>query len=274
VLFAGLNVLTLFPAQSLNPWMMAFLRYAFGLAVFVAILPALPGRYSLRSRRRPLHALRGFIHSAGMVLWFIALPNVDLANLTAFSFTGPLFVTIGAAIFLREVVGLDRWLAIGVGFLGAMIIIRPGLQPLSFFVISALLSVPFFACSNLLAKTLARTDSAGTIVLWQNIWIPIFCLPMAIVHWQTPGPVEIAWFVGAGLVGTLGHLAMQRGYQIADISALQPIGFLGLVWNALFGFLFFMQRPDIWTFIGAAVIFISASYFSNRQARAARNDET
>ena len=111
------------------------------------------------------------IHTIGIVLWFVALPLTTLAEITALGFTGPIFVTIGAALFLGEDVRLRRWLAVIVGFIGAMIIIRPGFSALHIGVICILVSTPIFSASNLISKALARTDSANTIVIWQNIVI-------------------------------------------------------------------------------------------------------
>ena len=89
---------------------------------------------------------------------------------------------------------------------------------------------------------------------------------VAFWFWQTPSWTDVLWFLAAGLCGTLGHLFLQRGYQLADITLLQPIGFLSLLWNALLGYFLFLQQPDMWTFIGAAVIVASAMYISHREA--------
>lgn len=266
VLFALLNVFTLIPAQHLNPYVMAFLRYFFGALFLVPFVMRLGVYRSLHTRRLPLHISRGAIHTAGMMLWFVALPLTTLAEITALGFTGPIFVTIGAALFLAEDVRLRRWIAVIVGFIGAMIIIRPGFGDIHLGVICILISTPIFSASNLISKALARTDSSTTIVIWQNIVIVICALPFALWFWQTPALVDIFWFLLAGAAGTLGHICQQRGYQLADITLLQPIGFLSLIWNTMLGYFLFFQKPDIWTFVGAAVIFASALYISHREA--------
>jgi drug/metabolite transporter (DMT)-like permease len=266
VLFALLNVFTLIPAQHLNPYVMAFLRYFFGALFLVPIVMRLGLYRSLHTRRLPLHISRGAIHTAGMMLWFVALPLTTLAEITALGFTGPIFVTIGAALFLAEDVRLRRWIAVIVGFIGAMIIIRPGFGDIHLGVICILISTPIFSASNLISKALARTDSSTTIVIWQNIVIVICALPFALWFWQTPAWGDILWFLLAGAAGTLGHICQQRGYQLADITLLQPIGFLSLIWNTMLGYFLFFQKPDIWTFVGAAVIFGSALYISHREA--------
>lgn len=266
VLFALLNVFTLIPAQHLNSFVMAFLRYCFGSLFLVPIVLRLGVGRSMHTHRLPLHVFRGGIHACGMMLWFIGLPLTTLASITALGFTGPIFVTIGAALFLGEDVRLRRWIAVLVGFAGAMIIIRPGAGDIGVGALCVLASTPIFSASNLISKALARTDRANTIVIWQNLSIVLFSAPVAIWFWQTPSWTDVLWFMIAGLCGTLGHLSQQSGYQLADITLLQPIGFLSLLWNTLLGFFLFSQQPDIWTFVGAAVIFASAMYISHREA--------
>jgi drug/metabolite transporter (DMT)-like permease len=266
VLFALLNVFTLIPSQHLNPYVMAFMRYFFGTLMLLPIVLKLGLRRSMSTNRLPLHLFRGCIHACGMFLWFVGLPLTTLASITALGFTGPIFVTIGAAMFLGERVRMRRWMAVLVGFAGAMIIIRPGVGDLGLGAICILISTPIFSASNLISKALARTETANKIVIWQHLTILIFACPVALYFWQTPGPTDLLWFVAAGICGTLGHICQQNGYQLADITLLQPIGFLSLLWNALLGYFLFFQQPDVWTFVGAAVIFASALYISHREA--------
>lgn len=266
LLFSLLNVFTLMPAEHLNSFVMAFLRYFFGSLFLVPIVLGRGFQRSMFTRRVGLHVFRGAIHTAGMMLWFVGLPLTTLASITALGFTGPIFITVGAALFLGEVVRMRRWIAVLVGFAGAMIIIRPGTGDIGVGALCVLISTPIFSASNLISKALARTDSANTIVIWQNLVIVICAAPVALWFWQTPGWTDLLWFVAAGLCGTLGHLSQQSGYQLADITLLQPIGFTALLWNALLGYFIFSQQPDIWTFVGAAVIFASAMYISHREA--------
>ena len=266
VSFALLNVFTLIPSQHLNPYVMAFMRYFFGTLMLIPIVMKLGIHRAMHTRRLPFHLFRGAIHAGGMYLWFIGLPLTTLASVTALGFTGPIFVTIGAALFLGEKVRMRRWMAVLVGFAGAMIIIRPGVGDIGYGAICILISTPIFSASNIISKALARTDSAPTIVIWQHLAIVICAFLVAIYFWQTPAPSDFVWFIAAGLCGTIGHICQQNGYQLADITLLQPIGFLSLLWNALLGYFIFFQPPDVWTFVGAAVIFASALYISHREA--------
>jgi drug/metabolite transporter (DMT)-like permease len=266
VLFALLNVFTLIPSQHLNPYVMAFMRYFSGTLMLIPLVMKLGLHRAMRTDRLPLHLFRGAIHAGGMFLWFIGLPLTTLASVTALGFTGPIFVTIGAALFLGEKVRLRRWIAVLIGFAGAMIIIRPGVGDIGYGAICILISTPIFSASNIISKALARTETANKIVIWQHVTIVLFAFPVALYFWETPAWSDLIWFVAAGLCGTLGHLCQQSGYQLADITLLQPIGFLSLLWNALLGYFLFFQPPDAWTFVGAAVIFASALYISHREA--------
>ena len=266
LLFALLNVFTLIPAQHLNSYVMAFLRYFFGALFLLPIVFRLGLYRSLHTRRLPLHLFRGAIHTAGMMLWFVALPLTTLAEITALGFTGPIFVTIGAALFLGEDVRLRRWIAVLVGFAGAMIIIRPGFsadpprrdlhpgQHADLLGLQPDLQGPGAHRLGQYHRDLAEHRDRG------------LCRALRARFWQTPGLTDLLWFVAAGLCGTLGHICQQRGYQLADITLLQPIGFLSLIWNTLLGYFLFFQQPDFWTFVGAAVIFGSAMYISHREA--------
>lgn len=266
VFFALLNVFTLIPSEHLNPYVMAFMRYFFGALMLIPIVAKLGVHRAMRTDRLPLHLFRGAIHAGGMFLWFIGLPLTTLASVTALGFTGPIFVTIGAALILGEKVRMRRWMAVLVGFVGAMIIIRPGIGDLGYGAICILISTPIFSTSNIISKALARTESANKIVIWQHLTIVLCACPVALYFWETPAWSDLVWFVAAGICGTLGHLSQQNGYQLADITLLQPIGFLSLLWNALLGYFLFFQQPDVWTFVGAAVIFASALYISHREA--------
>ena len=266
LLFSLLNVFTLIPAQHLNSYVMAFLRYCAGTLILMPLIFRIGLYRSFHSNRKSLHIARGAIHACGMFLWFAALPLTSLAEITALGFTGPIFVTIGAALFLGEDVRLRRWAAVLVGFGGAMIIIRPGFAEIGLGAICVLVSTPIFSASNLISKALARTDGAETIVIWQHLVIVVCAAPVALWFWQSPTWTDILWFFAAGFCGTAGHICQQRGYQIAEITLLQPIGFLSLLWNTLLGFFLFAQQPDAWTFVGAAVIFASAMYISHREA--------
>jgi drug/metabolite transporter (DMT)-like permease len=272
LLSVALNVLMRNVTLELHPFVVLFWRYVFGA---VALLPLLirTGTHVLRVRKPSNHILRCLVHTLGLGLWFYALPMIPIAETTALGFTTPLFITLGAIFVLHEQVGLRRIMAVVIGFIGMLIILRPGLAEISQGSILMLISAPLFAASNLLAKLVARDDSITAIVTWQSVVITFCCLPAAILVWQTPSFSQFLWLLLGGALGTASHLALSQSYKVADITAVQPVGFLTLVWATLLGFAIFGDQPDLWTWIGAAVIFAANTYISHRElVRRGRSD--
>jgi drug/metabolite transporter (DMT)-like permease len=264
ILFSILNVLMRDVTLDLHPFIVGFWRYLFGT---LALLPVIVGAGIgvLRVAKPSNHLIRSLIHTVALGLWFYALPLIPIAETTALGFTTPLFITLGAVFLLQEKVGLRRLIAVGFGFIGMLIILRPGLAEISQGSILMLIAAPLFAGSNLLAKLVARDDSITAIVTWQSLLITLFCLPAAILVWQLPSLTQFLWLLLGGALGTAGHLALSQSYKVADITAVQPIGFLTLVWATLLGYAIFGDKPDLWTWIGAAVIFAANTYISHRE---------
>ncbi|MDI1287305.1 MAG: DMT family transporter [Reyranella sp.] len=271
--FALLNALTRIITADLHPWQTQFLRYCFG---GVVILPFLlrGGLHLLQTKNLPLQIGRNLVHAVASGLWFLALPLVPLAEITAISFTGPIFMTIGAMLFFGETVRARRWIAIGLGFTGILIVLYPKLQ-LGISASSAslllLVAAPVSAGSYLIAKVLMRQDQPETIVLWQSLLVSLFTLPFALWFWRPVADMHLALFVLAGILGSTGHYALNRSIKAADISATQPARFLELVWASALGALIWGDVPPVWTFVGAIVIFGSTTYIARREAIAERD---
>lgn len=246
--------------------MVAWWRYLFGGLLLLPIFWQMR-LGAFRTGRLGHHLTRNFVHTVGLWIWFYALPMMPIAETTALGFTTPLFITIGAVLFLGEVVRIRRWMALIVGFLGTLIILRPGMAELSAGALLMLSTAPIFAASNLMSKALSRTDHTNVIVVHQTMMITLFLLPPAIWFWQTPSWEQILWLAIAGVIGTAGHWTMTQSFKVAEITAVQPIGFLTLVWATLAGYLMFGDVPDLWTWIGASIIFASATYISRREAK-------
>lgn len=255
-------------SAELQPFQMVFLRLLFGLAVLGPIL-LLSGQ-SLRTQRLPLHAVRSAGQLGAMLLFFYAVSLAPLADLAALSFAAPLFATLGAALLLREAVRWRRGLALAAGFAGMLLILRPGFEELRLGHLFGLASAIVWAGALLLIKRLARTESSAAMAAWSTLLItPIAAVP-AILVWRWPSPEVWALAALAGLFGTLTHLCIGRAMRMADISALLPMEFLRLVWVALLAWQFFGEAPELFTWIGGAVIFASATYVGLREARLAR----
>lgn len=267
-IFCVLNALMRVLAQQLPAMQTQFLRYLFGLAVLLPLLLRW-GVSAYRPHSPWGQFARGAVHTLGLVLWFLALPHIPLADTTAIGFTGPLFIMIGAAWFLREPMHWERWLATGIGFAGVLIVLGPKLQ------IGAsgghhllmLASAPVFAASFLITKALTRTESTAVIVFWQALTVTLFSLPLAIWAWQTPSPMQWLGFVVCGVLGSAGHYCLTRSFRAADISSTQSVKFLDLIWSAALGWLMFAEVPAQTTLLGGLVISAATLWVARREQR-------
>lgn len=265
LLFSCLNATVRSITLSLDPLQSQFLRYVFGV---VAMLP-LVWRQGLRSYR-PVNLAgqfwRGAVHTVGLTLWFIALPHLGLADMTAIGFTGPIFIMLGAAWFLGEKMRADRWVAAAIGFAGVLVVVAPRItgQGGGYFLVM-LASSPVFAASFLMTKTLTRYEKPGVIVLWQAISVTVLSLPLGWLHWSNPTVWQWLGFAVAGILGSVGHYCLTRGFRAADISATQSLRFLDLIWAALTGWLVFSDVPSQTTLLGALVILASTVWIARRE---------
>ncbi len=249
-----------------------FLRNVAGLAVLLPWLMK-SGPSVLKTKRPGLYFVRGFFGFVSMLAWFYAVTEIQLAEAVALNFTAPIFGTLLAIIFLREVVRLRRWAAVIVGFAGAMLILRPGAIEMSTGAYAAVFSAATMACSITCVKLLSRTESTPAIVAWTQIIIMPMSFFPAIYYWTTPTWDQLYYIVAMGICATLGHLLFTKAYSIADATYVMPFDFSRLVFSAIIGFFFFAQEPDIFVWIGAAVIFGSAVYIAMREAKAGKESE-
>lgn len=270
ILFTLLNAIMKKLAEGLDPWLVGFLRYALGTLVILG--PALRlGLRELWPKAPKLQLLRGMFHAGGMLLWFAALPSVTIAELTAIGFSGPIFICLGAVLVLNERMTGARWVAVLVGFTGVLLVVHPfdagGFAGVSPGMLMMLLSGPVFAGSFLVAKVLTRHERSDIMVLWQHLLVSLLLLPFAIVNWMMPSPGEWALLVACGIFGASGHYCMTRSFRVADISAVQSVKFLELVWAAILGLVMFGTMPGGWTLAGGAVILASTLWLARRESR-------
>ncbi len=263
--FSCLNTIVRSITLSLDPFESQFLRYLFGI---LAMLPLLwrQGWRTYRPVNLRGQLWRGAVHTLGLMLWFTALPHIGLADMTAIGFTGPIFIMLGAAWFLGERMRGDRWVAALIGFVGVLVVVAPKLSAQGgWYALVMLASSPVFAASFLMTKTLTRYEKPGVIVLWQAISVTALSLPLGIVHWTTPTAWQWFGFALAGVLGSLGHYFLTRGFRVADISATQSLRFLDLIWASLLGWLIFSDVPSQTTLLGALVILSSTVWIARRE---------
>jgi drug/metabolite transporter (DMT)-like permease len=267
--FTGLNASAKELAQEMPPLLVSWGRWVTAVLLIAPCLWWRLGFAGMRTRDLKLHALRGLFHTPGYGLWYEAVAWLPLATMSALGFTGPIFVTLGAVIFLRETVHWRRWLAVGIGFAGMLIIVRPGIVDVSPGMAMMLAAVPLIAGSNLVAKVVAGRDRPAVVVLWQSIVGAICFAPFGLWQWQTPTTGQLLLFLSSGFFGTVGYFFITWAYRLLDISALQSITFLGIVWAALMDIALWGKTSDVWTFVGAAIIVSATSYIAHREAQLA-----
>jgi len=271
VIFIVMNTIMKWLSQELDPWLVGFLRYLLGAVVMLGGTLRL-GIAALWPKAPRLQFVRGCFHAGGMILWFAALPLVTLAELTAIGFSGPLFICLGAVMFLKERMTGARWAAVLIGFAGVLLVVNPwegaGMAGISTGMLLMLASAPVFAGSFLAAKALTRYDRSEVVVLWQHLWVSVLLVGFATVYWTQPTPLQWALLVLCGFLGAGGHYCMTRAFRVADISAVQPVKFLELVWAAVLGVVVFGTVPAGGTVLGGAVILLSTLLLARHESRA------
>jgi drug/metabolite transporter (DMT)-like permease len=269
VCVAGMTVAIRIAAAELHPFAIAFFRNLFGLLFLLPFLiPA--GLGVIRTHALGRLALSSGGHLIAMLCYFMAAAVMPLAELTALSFTKPLFASIGAALILHEIVRARRWSAIALGLAGVLIVLRPGAEALSGYAGLVLLSALASAVVVLVVKHMTRGEAAMTIVLYQSLLLTVLSLPFALLVWQPPSWHGLALVALIGALGTITWLCFTRAFALADASAVLPLEFLKLPLTALFAYLLFAQVPSLWTWLGGGLIFASTLYVSHREAKVAR----
>ncbi len=266
VLFSTMQGSVRYLSAGIHPFEIAFFRSFFGLLVVVPWLFNTQQNH-LKTDHIGRHLLRAVLNVVAMLLFFTALSltATPIAQIQALAFTAPLFTTILAGVLLGEVVRMRRWSAVIIGFVGALIIIRPGIQPIDLGNVYTLLSASIWAVCMIIIKQLSRTDSSFTITAYMSILMTPLTLLPALWFWVWPTPTEWFWLLLTGVLGTLGQWAMAHAFSLADATVVLPLDFSKVVWGALIGYLAFGEVVDAWTWLGAAIIFTGASYIAFRE---------
>jgi len=256
-------------SSQLHPFEITFFRNLFGLIVLAPWF-VVHGLEPLRTRRIGLHLLRASSNVIAMLMFFMALSMTPLAQVQALGFTAPLFTTVLAIFILGERVRLRRWTALMAGFIGALIIVRPGFQPIDTGSLLTVASAAIWAFTLITIKLLSRTDSAVTITAYMVLLMSPLSLLPALYYWTWPSPEMWLWLVVCGVSGTIAQLLMAQSFRVADATVVLPFDFTKIVWGALIGYLAFGEVVDIWTWIGAGVIFSGVTYITYRERNLAK----
>ena len=271
--FTGMHTVIRYASTvgDMHPFEIAFFRNLFGL---LALTPVF-WRYGfsvLRTDHLKLHVARCSVQVFTMLMFFTALSLSPLAKVSAMSFTAPLFATLGAILILGERVRIRRIVALVLGFVGAMIIIRPGIAEVDLGMLLVLGSSAIWAGSMLVIKVLSRTDSAVTITAYQGLVLTPLSLIAALFVWTWPSWEMLGLFALMGCLGTAAHVAFAESFRLSDATAILPFDFTRLIWASAIGFIVFAEIPELWTWVGGVLIFVSTTYIAFREARLKRGE--
>ncbi|MDH3580198.1 MAG: DMT family transporter [Hyphomicrobiales bacterium] len=266
-LLAGLAAIGRYVTTSgMPPFQVVFLRVIFA---FLTLLPLvlIHGRSFVKTTQWPVYGVRAVTGSIAMLTWFSALSLIPVGEVTAISFLAPLFATVGAALFLGEIVRMRRWAATLIGFAGALVILRPGVVELSLGSWIAVASAIAMGISSVFIKRLADGDHPDKVVFLSTILqAPLTFLP-ALYVWQWPEPDMWLWLIAMGPVATLGHVTLTRAFAAADASFTMTFDFARLPFAVAFGYAVFGEIIDLWTWLGAAIIFGASVFIVHREAQ-------
>ena len=250
--------------EELNVITTGFLRFFFGFLIITPYI--LKTKFEVFSTKNlKIHILRSALNLPAMLLGFAALAMLPLEKMTAIHFIVPIIVTILAVIFLKEKIYLYRSIALVMGFLGMLIILRPGIIDISIGIYMALISSLIWSVVIILTKKVSKDDSAITILSHQYVYMSLFSFPLVIYFWDQPSLKTIIFILCAAISGTILHIALNHAYKLVDVTMTQPYSFLGLVVSSIIGYFVFSDKPDFYTWLGASVIFCGVLLISYRE---------
>lgn len=246
-------------------------RFACHLLLVIALLGPRHGRVLVRTARPLTQIVRGVLLLLGSLFFIGALKYMPLAEATAIAYLAPLLVTLMSVIFLKEKVELARWVAIFCGFIGVLIIIRPGSGIFTWAALLPIGNAISFATYQILTRRLAGLESPYTSIFYVGL-VGTALLSAAVPSIWTPpqSPSHLALFGAIGLLGVLGHLILIKAYDHAPASRLAPFSYSQLIWVAAIGYFAFGDFPDGWSLLGIAVLVASGVYIASHQRRSAR----
>ena len=268
-LFAAVDTIAKFLTSELHPFQIVWTRQL-GLLVGAAFLLALHGPRLFLAAHPKLQLTRGLVAALSAAAFIYAIRHVPLADAVAVSFVAPFLVTLMAALILREPVGWRRWVAVVLGFVGSMIILRPGMGAVHPAAMLVVVAAFFFACRQVISRVIAARDGTGTTILYTAVTaVLVLSMPLPWV-WVTPGGSEILLLVGLALLAGLAEVCVIRALELGLAVAVAPVHYTLIIWASLYGWLVFGQFPDAWTWAGTAIIVATGMYTLRREYLAGR----
>ena len=254
----------------LNVYTAGFLRFFLGLIIITPYI--LKSKFKVyKTKNFKVHLIRASLNLPAMLLGFAALTIVPFEKISALHFIVPFIVTILAVIFLKEKIHLYRISALFIGFIGMLIILRPGIIDISIGIQITLLSSFIWAVVIIITKKLSESDSAITILTYQYTFMTFLSFVVVLFFWNIPSLMSLIYIFLAACSGTILHIALNHAYKLVDVSMTQPFSFLGLIVSSLYGFFLFDESPDMFTWIGALIIFIGVTLIAYREIKLDKN---
>ncbi len=257
-------------ADDYHTFQLILFRCGFALVFVLAVVARTGGPRSLLTRRPVGHLLRAITGVTAMVLFFYSLSLLPLAEVIALTFAAPLFVTALSVPLLGEPVGVRRWSAVIVGFIGVLVIVRPGTGVFAAAAILPVLASLSFAFSMVLVRRLTDTETSGAIVFYVTIAGLLFGSLTAPSVWIEPAAAHWPWLVIIGLLGGLGQFLMTQGFRFGQVAVVAPFEYTALIWAVLFGWLIWSELPDAWTLVGAGIVSGAGLYIVHRETTLGR----
>ena len=252
--------------EDVNVYVAGFFRFFLGLVI---ILPYIIKNKDavLKTTHLKQHFLRAILGLPAMLIYFSALVLLPIEKLTAISFIVPLIVTILAVFFLGEKIYIYRTLALMLGFSGMLVIIRPGFVDISIGVYMVLFSALLWSINIIITKKISKDDSAITILAYQSIFMSLLSFFIVLFFWEMPSLKTFIYLILAAMCGTVLHLTLNHAFKLVDVSMTQPYSFLNLVFASIIGYFVFDEMPDLYTWIGALIIFTGVLIISYREMK-------
>ena len=252
-------------SNDLHPIIICFYRCLLGLILISPFIIKNNFR-ALKSKNIKLQFSRVMINIFSMIFWFSAIGIMQFEKAAALGFTTPLFTTILAIIVLKEKIRFHRTAALLIGFLGILVIVRPGYVPLELGAVFILASAFSFSFVLIIIKKLSAIDSSQTIIFYHLLLsTPVFFI-FSLFYWETVNLNQLLIFTLMGASGLLSHWCLTQAFKLSDTTFVMPLQFTKLIWASLIGFFIFTERPDMWTWFGGIIIFISVVYIAYREA--------
>ena len=258
---AGVKLLS----DDLHPIVICFYRSLMGL-ILITPFVIRNNFKALQTQNMRLQIFRASINVISMICWFSAIGMMHFEKATALGFTTPLFTTVLAVIVLGEVIRFHRTAALLLGFIGIIIIIRPGYVPFEFGTVLMLIASFSFSFVLIFVKKLSATDSSLTIIFYHLLYMtPVFFI-LSLFYWENINLYQLIVFTLMGASGLLSHWCLAQAFKMSDTTFVMPLQFTKLIWASLIGLFIFAEQSDIWTWVGGIIIFISVVYITYREA--------